>query len=98
MDVLEYVMSDIKFSVVIPTRERPATLRHCLRTCLNQNFDDYEVIVSDNGSIAATREVVDEAASPKVRYVKTPEPLSLASSWEFAVSHAWGEYVLLIGD
>jgi glycosyltransferase involved in cell wall biosynthesis len=98
MDVLEYVMSDIKFSVVIPTRERPATLRHCLRTCLNQNFDDYEVIVSDNGSIAATREVVDEAASPKVRYVKTPEPLSLASSWEFAVSHARGEYVLVIGD
>ena len=43
-------MNHIKFSVVIPTRERAETLQHCLRTCLVQNFDDYEVVVSDNGS------------------------------------------------
>lgn len=88
----------IKFSVVIPTREREATLRHCLRTCLDQACDDYEVIVSDNNSSPATRAVVDELASPRIRYFRTPHSLSLASSWDFAVSHARGEYVLLIGD
>jgi glycosyltransferase involved in cell wall biosynthesis len=91
-------MTALKFSVVVPTRERAATLRHCLRTCLDQNFDDYEVIVSDNGSSPATREVVDEIGSSKVRYFRTPRALSLSSSWDFAVSHAQGEYVLLIGD
>jgi glycosyltransferase involved in cell wall biosynthesis len=90
--------NDIKFSVVIPTRERAATLRHCLRTCLDQTFDDFEVIVSDNDSSPETRAVVDEIASPKIRYYRTPRALSLASSWDFAVSHARGEYVLLIGD
>ncbi len=91
-------MNHIKFSVVIPTRERAETLQHCLRTCLDQNFDDYEVVVSDNGSSPATRKVVDEAGSTKVQYFRTPRALSLASSWDFAVSHARGEYVLLIGD
>lgn len=91
-------MSAVKFSVVIPTRERAATLRHALRTCLGQHFDDYEVIVSDNDSSPPTRAVVDEAAGPKVRYVRTPGLLAMSSNWDFAVSHARGEYVVLIGD
>jgi hypothetical protein len=95
---LERDMSSIKFSVVIPTRDRAETLRHALRTCLSQKIDAYEVIVSDNHSSPATRAVVDAIGSEKVRYVRTPAPLAMSSSWEFAVSHARGEYVLLIGD
>ncbi len=91
-------MSTVKFSVVIPTRERAETLRFALGSCLDQSFDDYEVIVSDNFSSAPTREVAEAAGSPRVRYVRTPEPLALSRSWEFAVAHARGEYVLLIGD
>lgn len=88
----------VRFSVVIPTRERAETLRFALRTCLEQSFDDYEIVVSDNFSSPATRAVVEEAASPRVRYVRTSEPVAMSTSWEFAVSHARGEYVTLIGD
>jgi hypothetical protein len=69
-----------------------------LKTCLEQDFDDYEVIVSDNFSSPATKAVVDETASPKVRYFRTSGPLAMASNWEFAVSHALGEYLLVVGD
>ena len=91
-------MAAVKFSVVIPTRERAATLRHSLRTCLDQKFDDYEIIVSDNDGSPATKAVVDEVACAKVRYVRTPGLLAMSSNWDFAVSHARGEYVILIGD
>jgi len=91
-------MSAVRFSIVIPTRERAHTLRFALRTCLDQQFDDYEVIVSDNCSSPATKAVADEAASPKVRYVRTPEPVAMSANWEFAVSHARGEYVTVLGD
>ncbi len=91
-------MGEPRFSVVIPTRDRAATLRYALRTCLEQDFDDYEVVVSDNQGGPDTRAVVDEAGSPKVRYVRSPELLSMSSNWELAVSRARGEYVLVIGD
>lgn len=91
-------MSAVKFSVVIPTRERADTLRFALRTCLDQAFDDYEVVVSDNFSTPATKQVVDELGSPKVRYVRTAEPVAMSTNWEFGVAHAAGEYVILIGD
>jgi hypothetical protein len=91
-------MSTVRFSVVIPTRERAETLRFALRTCLDQAFDDFEVVVSDNFSSPATREVVEACGSPKVRYVRTPEPLAMSNNWEFGLAHARGEYVILIGD
>jgi hypothetical protein len=91
-------MSRPRFSVVIPTRERAHTLRHCLKTCLDQDFTDYEIIVCDNHSSPATREVVAEANSPRVRYVRAPEPLAMSHNWELALSHAEGEYVTVLGD
>ncbi len=91
-------MSGVRFSVVIPTRERAETLRFTLRTCLEQPFDDYEIVVSDNCSSPATKAVVEEFASPKIRYVRTSEPVAMSTNWEFAVSHARGEYVILLGD
>jgi glycosyltransferase involved in cell wall biosynthesis len=87
-----------RFSIVIPTRERADTLRWALQTCLEQDFDDYEVVVCDNHSSPATREVVQSAASPLVRYVRAPRPLAMSANWELALGEATGEYVTVLGD
>lgn len=86
------------FSIVIPTRERHETLHHTLKTCLDQDFDNYEIVVSDNFSSPATRETVQAFNSEKIRYYRTPQPLSMTNNFEFAVEQARGEYIILIGD
>ncbi len=91
-------MSDLRFSIVIPTRERAETLRYTLRTCLAQQFDGYEIVVCDNCSSAATRETVDSFESAKIKYVRSDRPLAMSENWELAVSHAVAEYVIVIGD
>ena len=57
------------FTVIIPTKDRAKYLFHTLRTCTIQDYDNLEIIVSDDGSTDNTREVVEEAASkdPRVR-------------------------------
>jgi glycosyltransferase involved in cell wall biosynthesis len=91
-------MPGLRFSIVIPTRERAATLYHSLRTCLSQQFDRFEVIVSDNAGSPATRAVVESFASPRMRYVRTPRLMAMCSNWDFAVGHAEGEFVFVLGD
>jgi Glycosyl transferase family 2 len=91
-------MDSPRFSIVIPTRNRPKTVVSTIRTCLNQDYDNFEIIVSDNCSTPETREAVSSVTSPKVRYVRSDKPLGVSFSWEFAVSHAKGEYVTLLGD
>ena len=87
-----------RFSVLIPTRERASTLRSTLATCLDQDFDDYEILVCDNGTSEATRRVVDEAGSARVRYVRAPRALAMSDNWELAVSEAVGDFILVLGD
>jgi glycosyltransferase involved in cell wall biosynthesis len=91
-------MSGPRFSVVIPTRKRADTLRFTLQTCLNQAFDDYEVVVCDNCSSPATKEVVGSFSSPRIVYHRSPTPLCMRDNWNLAYGVARGDYITYIGD
>ena len=91
-------MSNPRFSVVIPTRQRADTLLYTLRTCLAQRFDNYEIVVCDNCSSPATKQTVESFKSSKIKYIRSDRPLAMSDNWELAVSHAAGEYVIVIGD
>src|SRR5690606_12336104 len=49
-----------RFSVIVPAYNRAALLPRCLDSLRGQTFDDFEVIVVDDGSTDATPELVAE--------------------------------------
>ncbi|OGZ71029.1 MAG: hypothetical protein A2904_01465 [Candidatus Staskawiczbacteria bacterium RIFCSPLOWO2_01_FULL_33_9] len=85
-------------SVIIPTRERADTLFFAIKTALDQNSDDYEVIVSDNFSQDNTKKVVESFNDPRLIYVNSGRRLSMCDNYEFGLEHARGEYIIFIGD
>ncbi len=89
---------EVRFSIVVPTRERADTLKYTLRTCVSQDFENYEIVVCDNCSSSATKEVVDSFKSEKIKYFRSDKPLAMSENWELALSHAIGEYIIFIGD
>jgi len=91
-------MSNIKFSIVIPTRQRHETLGAAIKTVLNQPYSNFELIISDNYSTIETLEVVSQFPDNRLRYFRTPKVLSMSNSWEFALSKVTGDYVILFGD
>ena len=86
------------FSVVIPTRDRAKLIPFAMRSVLNQTFSDFEIIVSDNFSSDDTAEAAREFNDQRIKYFKSDHALSLGESWEFALSHATGEYVIFLSD
>lgn len=91
-------MSRPRFSIVIPTRMRHATLPYTLKTCIEQSFSDFEVVVADNASLPATRAAVEACKSDKIRYSYSAEALPMSVNWTRAVESARGEWILLLGD
>jgi glycosyltransferase involved in cell wall biosynthesis len=87
-----------RFTLIIPTRERCETLPHTIRACLDQDYDDYTVIVSDNVSTDATRDVVHSFSDPRLRYVRPDRRLSMSSHFNFAIGQATDGWVTTIGD
>lgn len=88
----------VKISVVIPTRERSGTLASALRTCVRQDYENLEILVSDNCSTDNTREVVASFSDSRIRYIRTPARVGMSQNWEFALDHVSGDYVLYLGD
>ena len=88
------------FSIVIPTRNRADLLRQAIRTALNQTFDDYEVVISNNSSTDHTDDVMAEAAgaSSRIRHYRTSSTLSMADHWEHVLQYPRGEYVTYLSD
>jgi hypothetical protein len=86
-----------KFTVVIPTRDRAATLGSTLKTCLRQNYPNYEIIVSDNLSDDNTREIVTSLGDPRIRYINPGRRLSMSGNFEFALRHVNEGFLMFIG-
>ena len=86
------------FSIVIPTRNRPRTLKFAIDTCLAQDFDDFEILVCNNSDGPETAELLKTISSPKLRVIQPPKTLSMPDNWELAVSEAKGEFIHVLGD
>ena len=86
------------YSFVVPTRERPDVLKGTIGSILNQTRSNFEVVVMDNASSPATKDVVDSFQSPHIRYFRSDERLAMTDNWELALQHATGDYVTVLGD
>ena len=87
-----------KFTILIPTRERADTLEYTIRCCLNQTYQDLEVIVSDNFSQDNTRSIVASFGDERLKYINTGKRVSMSENFDFALAHVTDGYVMFIGD
>jgi glycosyltransferase involved in cell wall biosynthesis len=87
-----------RFSVVVPTRDRPDLLEFCLASLAEQTYRDVEVIVSDNPVHEPAREVFDRFAGPGWRYVRPEQPIAMHDNFELGCDAASGDYVAVLID
>ncbi len=69
---------EAKISVLVPVYNVERTLKRCVESILNQTFQDFEVILIDDGSTDASGQICDWYAeqNPKIRVIhKTNEGL-----------------------
>lgn len=88
----------MKISIIVPTRNGSYYLPHCLATCLAPEDKDLEIIVSDNSLGGETREAVAKISDSRLRYFNAGGNLSMRQNYEFALSKATGDYIIMIGD
>ncbi len=86
------------FSVLLPTHDRLDLLRNAVETVRRQDYQDWEVVVSDNASSEDVEGYVAQLEDPRVRYVRTSAFLPVTDSWNHALQAARGDYLLMLGD
>ena len=88
----------MKFSVLLPTRNRIDLLRYAIESVRRQDYSDWEIVVSDNASEEDVRGYVTSLGDSRIRYVRTESFVPVTENWNNVLRHASGDYVLMLGD
>lgn len=92
-------MEQPKVSVIIPVKDRKEYLYHTLRTCMSQDYDNFEIIVADDASTDGTKEMVRAMAAmdSRITFIDRPERVGMRDNFEDALSRIKEGYVLALG-
>jgi glycosyltransferase involved in cell wall biosynthesis len=93
-----HTLQNPKYSIIIPSRNGGKYLPHCVTTIINQEYDNYELILSDDHSTDGTSAYLSAIVHPNVTVIQPPEELSMTEHWEWALSHAYGEWLIFVGQ
>ena len=97
-----------KFSVVLATRDRPVLFEAALRSVIDQDFDDFEIIIVNDGSSSEYQEQYEstykrakDLIGERIKdfyLVRRPRGHGQSYSLNFGVDQAVGDYVLFLDD
>lgn len=87
-------------SVIIPTYKRAHLLPRAILSVLNQTFEDFELLVVDDGSVDDTRQVVARFQEQDLRvgYIWKESSGGAASPRNVGIRRARGEYIAFLDD
>ncbi len=88
-----------RFTVIIPEKDRAEYLVHTLRTCMIQEYPNFDVIVSDDCSNDNSVQVARDASEldPRIRVYAHQNHLGMRDNFEFALSKVKPGYVMALG-
>ncbi|MGH6981840.1 MAG: glycosyltransferase, partial [Stellaceae bacterium] len=98
--------ADPLVSIVIPTKNQLPLLKRCVETVLRTtSYENYEIIIVDNGStsqdaidyLRAIEEKAGEIGS-RLRVMRQPGPFNFSAMNNRAVTEARGDYICLLNN
>ena len=88
----------MKVSVLIPTNNSELYLPECLDSVVTQDFDEMEILISDDSSTDGTLKVIEAYAArdARIRWWQNPRNLGFVANHNFCLRQARGKYVKFV--
>lgn len=88
----------MKFSILLPTRNRLDLLRYAVESVRLQDYSDWEIVISDNASTEDVASFAASYADKRIRYYRTERLLPVTENWNAALERSTGDYLIMLGD
>ena len=82
-------------SIVIPLYNKEQSITSTLQTVLKQTFQDFEIIIVDDGSPDHSVEEVNKVVDPRIRLIQQPNA-GVSSARNRGIEEAKGEYIAFL--
>ncbi len=94
-------IGDIKFSILIPSYNRPQLLKFAIESVLSSNYANFELIVSDDKSpnFSQIQEVIDLFTfDNRLKFYSQEYNLGSVENKNFLIDKSVGDYLIFVGD
>ncbi len=85
-----------KVTVFIPVHNRERYICVAVNSILAQTFEDFELVVVDDGSTDRTVAVLESYSDPRLRVARNPRNLGIPATRNHGLELARGEYIALL--
>jgi len=85
-------------TIGIPTYNRSGMLKQAIQSVLQQSYQDFEIVVSDDCSPDDTEQVVASFNDSRLKYHRTATNLRPPRNWNECIRLAQGEFFALLPD
>ena len=83
------------FSVIIPLYNKEKYIEKNIKSVLNQLFNDFEIIIVDDGSTDNSVNIVSQFNSPKIKIIKQSNK-GAGAARNLGINHAKADYIALL--
>ena len=83
-------------SIIIPTYNRACLLPEAVNSALDQTFQDFELIIVDDGSTDGTEEQVKSFQDHRIRYFRHQTNIGASAARNTGIRKAKGEYLAFL--
>ncbi|MCL6261240.1 glycosyltransferase [Aquiflexum sp. TKW24L] len=90
-------MSDILFSIILPTYNSASTLSQALESILDQDYKNYEVLVMDGNSEDNTVQIAKDYNDPRIKIISEYDD-GIYDAMNKGVDLAKGEWLYFLGS
>jgi glycosyltransferase involved in cell wall biosynthesis len=84
---------DVKFSVILPVYNRPVDFRRALSSCVNQRYQNIEIIVIDDCSTAPIEDICKSFGDERISYLRNDVNIGVSDSRNRGMALCTGDYV-----
>lgn len=86
----------MKVSICIPAYKHINFLKRCLDSILEQEFSDYEVVITDDSPDDSLQRFVETYSDQRIQYFKNERSLGSPLNWNEGIKKAKGEYIKIL--
>ncbi len=88
---------DTKFSICLITYNQEKYIKETIESVLNQTYQNFEIILSDDCSTDNTVEVVKSINDSRIKIVKTSYNMGINANLNNAIDNMSGDYLMFLG-
>jgi len=85
-------------SVIIPSYNHEKYIGECIRSVLNQTYQDFEIVITDDGSKDKTVEIIRQFNDPRIKLLIHDKNKGTSVATNTCINNSSGKFVAILGS